>query len=416
MPDGEPEPAGSLRAAYAAMLESVDQSVGRVIAKLEQLGIERDTLVIVTSDNGAVEETPDTGQIDHPQRSAARRQSDSLRGWPARAAPGAMAGGGGGGTGDRCPDRHHRLVPDAARCRRRGRSESGVAGGDSLTGDSLDGVSLLPLLRADDARIERSLHFHYPHYIAGYRPRPGSRDLVEHPRRGGALGLPQARSSLRWRLRALRPGQRSGRGHDLAADRPADARRLEDDLARWLESEGAHLPRSNAAYDPGAFARDLADSLAALGGSSEWTPNGGCTHRLAGGKLELDCVETPFIMSPELVVSGPLRVAVRFTSSETRGGPLLWYRSASKPQFDGDRVTLDPARESGVHQGRIEREETVRQLRIDFGRNKGGRVAVDWFRLYAPTNDSAPLAQWSFDAAEARPRSASPVSSDQPLD
>ena len=39
---------------YAAMLESVDQGIGRLRAKLKQSGIERDTIIIVTSDNGGV--------------------------------------------------------------------------------------------------------------------------------------------------------------------------------------------------------------------------------------------------------------------------------------------------------------------------------------------------------------------------
>ncbi len=39
---------------YAAMLESLDESVGRIVAKLEQLGRSSDTLVIFTSDNGGL--------------------------------------------------------------------------------------------------------------------------------------------------------------------------------------------------------------------------------------------------------------------------------------------------------------------------------------------------------------------------
>ncbi|MBL8222775.1 MAG: sulfatase [Bryobacterales bacterium] len=39
---------------YAAMIESVDESVGRVMAKLDELGLSRHTVVIFTSDNGGV--------------------------------------------------------------------------------------------------------------------------------------------------------------------------------------------------------------------------------------------------------------------------------------------------------------------------------------------------------------------------
>jgi arylsulfatase A-like enzyme len=37
---------------YAAMMKSLDDNVGRVLAKLAQLGLERDTIVVFTSDNG----------------------------------------------------------------------------------------------------------------------------------------------------------------------------------------------------------------------------------------------------------------------------------------------------------------------------------------------------------------------------
>jgi arylsulfatase len=40
------------RAAYAAMVTRMDRSVGRVVDKLKELGLEKDTLVIFTSDNG----------------------------------------------------------------------------------------------------------------------------------------------------------------------------------------------------------------------------------------------------------------------------------------------------------------------------------------------------------------------------
>lgn len=49
------------RAAYAAMISRVDRDVGRIVAKLAELGRERDTLVVFTSDNGP---THDVGGVD----------------------------------------------------------------------------------------------------------------------------------------------------------------------------------------------------------------------------------------------------------------------------------------------------------------------------------------------------------------
>lgn len=50
------------RAAYAGMISQMDNNVGRLIAELKKAGIEKNTLVIFTSDNGT---THDVGGVDH---------------------------------------------------------------------------------------------------------------------------------------------------------------------------------------------------------------------------------------------------------------------------------------------------------------------------------------------------------------
>jgi arylsulfatase A-like enzyme len=50
----KPGVGGHTNAVYAAMIASVDESVGRILAKLEELNLSDDTLVIFTSDNGGV--------------------------------------------------------------------------------------------------------------------------------------------------------------------------------------------------------------------------------------------------------------------------------------------------------------------------------------------------------------------------
>ncbi|HVR30501.1 MAG TPA: hypothetical protein VMS86_13320, partial [Thermoanaerobaculia bacterium] len=258
------------------------------------------------------------------------------------------------------------------------------------------GRSLLPVLRGGVEPGGRSLYFHYPHHIPGYRHDPGRETYWNTPgaairsgemklihRFGGATELYDL---------AVDPGET----RDLAAERPEVARRLDAELERWLEAEGAHLPRPNLAYDAGAFAREIERSVASLGKSSEWTPNGGCTARVRGGRLALDCEDTPFVVGPEMILRGPLRVAARFEASGTRGAPALWYRSVAKPAFSGDRVALQPGAENGVREGRIAAAETVRQLRLDFGRGKGGRAEVDWIHIYRD-GESDPLVEWSFE-------------------
>jgi arylsulfatase A-like enzyme len=48
---------------YAAMVHSVDENAGRVLARLDELGLREDTLVVFSSDNGGFTRTP----ADHPR-------------------------------------------------------------------------------------------------------------------------------------------------------------------------------------------------------------------------------------------------------------------------------------------------------------------------------------------------------------
>src|SRR5262249_28760735 len=51
---GRKPPGLQQNAIYAAMIESMDDSVGRVIRKLESLDLTRETILIFTSDNGGL--------------------------------------------------------------------------------------------------------------------------------------------------------------------------------------------------------------------------------------------------------------------------------------------------------------------------------------------------------------------------
>jgi arylsulfatase A-like enzyme len=46
---------------YAAMIDRVDQNVGKILAKIKALGEEDNTLIMFASDNGSSAENVDTG-------------------------------------------------------------------------------------------------------------------------------------------------------------------------------------------------------------------------------------------------------------------------------------------------------------------------------------------------------------------
>ena len=58
---GFPDSKENLNAAYAGMIESLDDSVGRLMERLRKLGVEEETVVIFTADNGGVSEKSSGG-------------------------------------------------------------------------------------------------------------------------------------------------------------------------------------------------------------------------------------------------------------------------------------------------------------------------------------------------------------------
>lgn len=157
-------------ATYAAMVETVDDNVGRLLARLEELSLAENTLVLLSSDNGGVWSTS--------------------KQWPLRAGKGSYYEG-----GIRVPliVRWPGKVPVGATC------ATPVAGVDFFptfaaaaevtvpAGKSLDGENLLPLLTRERELAERPLFWHFPIYLQGYvksgpyetgdnyfRTRPGS--------------------------------------------------------------------------------------------------------------------------------------------------------------------------------------------------------------------------------------------------
>ncbi|MEW4563925.1 sulfatase [Bremerella sp. JC770] len=236
---------------YAACTYDLDESVGRLLKKLDELNLAEKTMVIFTSDNGA---TPQS--LQEPLRGnkggyyeGGIREPFIIR-WPGTIKPGS--------TSD-VPVIQVDLFPtmlDAA----------GIAVPD---GKVLDGESLMPLLTGE-GKLERSAIFwHFPGYLntpvtrgrpldvqTGFRSRPVTVINKDHWKLhlyheewvldGGADGLPGSGAVELYDLR-----KDIGERHDLAASHPEKRDELLGDVLRWHESVGALLPTEpNPKYAP----------------------------------------------------------------------------------------------------------------------------------------------------------------------
>ncbi len=211
---------------YAAMVSSMDENVGRVLRKLDELNIADNTVVVLTSDNGGV---------DFPTAKSGHRPP--TRNFPFRSGKGTLYEG-----GLRVP-----LIIRWPGCTRSGsESTAQVTSQDFFPtlADALgqvdaprhDGESLLPLLRDPQAKLARkALYWHYPHYYPRMTPgsavREGDWKLI-HYYEGDRVELFELQDD---------PGET----RNLATVQPNRVKVLRGRLDAWRESVDAKAPTSN---------------------------------------------------------------------------------------------------------------------------------------------------------------------------
>lgn len=211
---------------YAAMVEAMDLAVGKVLAKLDELGLRDNTLVIFTSDNGGLSTSEGWPTSNLPLRGGKGwmyeggiREPLIVR-WPSVVKPGSVVS-----TPVSSPDFFPTLLE--------------AAGAKPQPGQILDGTSVLPVLKGGTLP-ERPLFWHYPHYgNQGGAPaaavRSGDWKLIEW--------LEDGRTEL------FNLAQDIGEQTDLAAKEPQRAARLREELHAWQKQVGAKYPKPNPNYN-----------------------------------------------------------------------------------------------------------------------------------------------------------------------
>lgn len=214
------------------MIESVDENIGRLLARLDETGIADDTVVIFTSDNGGLATAEGSPTCNAPlsegkgwMYEGGTREPLLIR-CPGMTAPGSRCG-----VPVTSPDFYPTLLE--------------LAGVPPRPEQHVDGVSLVPLLRGGTELPREAIFWHYPHYgnqggTPGGSVRSGDWKLIEFFE-DGRLELYNLRCD---------PGEKENR----AAAEPEIAARLLELLRNWRREVEALLP---AAGDPPFFRRRL---------------------------------------------------------------------------------------------------------------------------------------------------------------
>lgn len=216
-----------LNAARAGMVESLDRSVGRIMDKLEKLGIEQNTVILLTGDNGGDRDRTTGGLKGYKGLSHEGGVREPLVvKWPGQVRPGS--------TCDE-PVIGMDIYPTVLE----------IAGLPARPDQHRDGVSLVPLLTGGSTDLRRDvLYWHYPHYhrtLPYGAIREGDMKLIEFFEDGS--------------LELYDLGTDPHETTNLAAAHPEKAARLLARLVAWRESVGAQMPAPNPDYDPDATAR-----------------------------------------------------------------------------------------------------------------------------------------------------------------
>jgi arylsulfatase A-like enzyme len=234
----------------AAMIESVDVGVGRIVEAIDQLGQTEGTIIVFTSDNGgygpATSMKPLKGYKGTYYEGGVREPMFIV--WPGVTQP-----------GSRCdtPVINVDLFPTFCE----------MTGAD-LPGQPLDGISLRPLLDqgSTETSDSRSLYWHFPAYLQSYQRFDEQRDVLFRSRpcsiiRNGKWKLHEYFEDGGLELYDLEADP--GESTNLAESHPAETKRLHDDLKQWRKAIAAPVPtKLNPDFDAEAERREISKKLA----------------------------------------------------------------------------------------------------------------------------------------------------------
>jgi arylsulfatase A len=212
---------------YAAMVEHVDDSIGQIMATLDELHLADNTVLVFFSDNGGLRMrfTGDQTIVssNYPLRDekgtvyeGGIREPLIIR-WPGVVEPGSTCD---------TPVSSVDFLP----------TFTDIAG---VTGGRPDGESIVPLLRQSGNLSRDAIYWHYPHY---------HHSVPAGAIRNGDYKLIEFYDDQHVELYNLR--EDIGESNNLVDAMPDKASELQQQLADWRKSVGAEMPVKNPDYDP----------------------------------------------------------------------------------------------------------------------------------------------------------------------
>ena len=229
---------GVTNATYLAAIEHMDDSIGRLLAAIDDLKLRDDTIVLFLTDNGGV----DTLFPSDPLRAGKGSIYEGgirvplIVRWPGKVTSGK--------TNDE-PMHVVDLLPTLLE----------IAGAKTQADHVIDGQSLVKLWKGETKSLDRAIHFYLPLYDIrwGLTPcaaiRRGDLKLIEWF--GDTIDLDDGRRHILGpRIEMYDVTNDIGETRDLSQANPEQAADLRKELRDWLKAQNAAIPGPNPNYDP----------------------------------------------------------------------------------------------------------------------------------------------------------------------
>ncbi len=308
----------------ASMLKSVDESLGRVLDKLDELGLAENTLFIFASDNGGNVHSNTAEDFGKSKITPGHPKYDFVEDWkkwagtepptnnsPLREGKGRIYEGG-------------QRVPLMIRWPGRimeGSTSDAVVGAVDLyptileavgakrpSGQVLDGVSLLPVLEQKGALKREAYFTWFPHLIPAVSVRAGDWKLIR--RWESHRDYPELRE-----LYQLEDDP--GETINLAVKMPEKVAELDALIDGFIAATGAVVPVPNPDYREPAAAVMKSPTAGLVPKQCEVSAVAGAMRVTATGKR-------PFLGTAQAKFEGPVKVKLRLRSNQGGKGCLAW--------------------------------------------------------------------------------------------
>lgn len=211
---------------YAAMIDNLDQNIGRLIETLNEVGEAENTILFFTSDNGGLSTAEGSPTCNFPLHEGKGWMYEGgvrvplFVKWPGVIRPGSVCE-----IPVTSPDYYPTLLE--------------MAGLPLNPEQHTDGVTIAPLLKGQGKLDREAIYWHYPHYgnqggTPGSSIRMGDYKLIEFFE-DGRIELYHLRNDIHEK-------------YDLSKLDPERAEKMKTMLAGWRENVEAKIPERNPDY------------------------------------------------------------------------------------------------------------------------------------------------------------------------